>query len=139
MENLEEVPVSSADSALELFLEGSKKRNVASTAMNSGSSRSHSVFILNLESQVLIFFPLLLLFFSLLLFFFYEFTFFVLFDHCTNRLNYQWIFWAFTTFSRFLLSFSEVLLFFFLGVGVVFFLVKDFCNLKIFGDFCQFF
>ncbi|KAJ8683831.1 hypothetical protein QAD02_019623 [Eretmocerus hayati] len=43
-----EVEVKSADEAFELFQRGQRRRHVGSTALNAGSSRSHSVFTIRL-------------------------------------------------------------------------------------------
>ncbi|EGG19232.1 putative kinesin-14 [Cavenderia fasciculata] len=50
VEGLKEVEINSPESAMELLRIGTNNRHVAATAMNSSSSRSHSVLTLNLES-----------------------------------------------------------------------------------------
>ncbi|GBG71609.1 hypothetical protein CBR_g9025 [Chara braunii] len=51
VENLSEEPVSCVDDVTRLILKGTANRKVASTAMNSESSRSHSVFTCVIQSQ----------------------------------------------------------------------------------------
>lgn len=52
VENLEEAVVGSPQEAIDLLLQGIQNRRVAETAENENSSRSHSVFFFQLESQV---------------------------------------------------------------------------------------
>lgn len=47
-----EVQASSAHAALELLTSGTRNRITASTAMNSGSSRSHAVFTISLSQEI---------------------------------------------------------------------------------------
>jgi len=52
VQGLQEVQAHGADAALALLYEGTRNRITASTAMNSGSSRSHAVFTVTLEQTV---------------------------------------------------------------------------------------
>lgn len=54
MEGLQEVVVSTPAATYAVFRRGSENRHVGMTAMNMESSRSHSVFTLVVESQVII-------------------------------------------------------------------------------------
>ena len=48
VENLSEEPVVSSDEAINLLLKGAKTRHIGATQMNAESSRSHSVFSMNI-------------------------------------------------------------------------------------------
>ena len=54
VENLTEYNATNSEEAINLLLMGSKSRHVGSTQMNSESSRSHSVFSMNVESKTII-------------------------------------------------------------------------------------
>lgn len=53
-----EVEVRSAEEALELFQRGQRKRFVGHTALNSESSRSHSIFTIRLVQVLYLLFDL---------------------------------------------------------------------------------
>ena len=52
VENLREVPVTSAADAYAVLNRGWSNRKVAETTMNHESSRSHAVFTVNIETKV---------------------------------------------------------------------------------------
>ncbi len=52
MEGLTEEPSNTYEETIELLLRGNRNRHIGSTNMNIESSRSHSVFTVNIESKV---------------------------------------------------------------------------------------
>lgn len=53
-----EVEVKSADEAFEVFLKGKKRKRMAQTALNTESSRSHSIFTIRLVQVIFSYFLL---------------------------------------------------------------------------------
>lgn len=52
MEGLSEPRITSYKEAIELILEGEKNKKIAATIMNAESSRSHVIFTVNIESEI---------------------------------------------------------------------------------------